>query len=295
MAKMVQYVNLAAGQGCQLVVFGEALLPGYPFWVERTDGARFNSPVQKDIHAHYMQQAVQIEAGHLEPLCHAAAQRGIALYAGCIERAADRGGHSLYCSLVYVDLQGEIQSVHRKLMPTYEERLTWAAGDGHGLRVHRLGAFMVGGLNCWENWMPLPRAALYALGEDLHVSVWPGGVHNTSDITRFIAKEARSYVLSASGLMRKTDFPAGTPHLNLILAGSSDWLANGGSCIAGPDGEWVVEPLIGEERLIVAPLDHQRVRAERQNFDPAGHYARTDVTRLTVNRKRQSTLTAIDE
>jgi nitrilase len=132
------------------------------------------------------------------------------------------------------------------------------------------------------------------LGEDLHVAVWPGGLHNTSDITRFIAKEARSYVLSASGLMCKTDFPAGTPHLDLILAGSSDWLANGGSCIAGPDGEWVVEPVVGEERLIVASLDHQRVRAERQNFDPAGHYARPDVTWLTVNRERQSTLTILE-
>ena len=294
LAKIVRYVNLATDEGCQLVTFGEALLPGYPFWIERTDGARFNSPVQKDIHAHYMHQAIQIEAGHLEPLCQTASQQQIAIFIGCIERAPDRGGHSLYCSLVYIDPQGVIQSVHRKLVPTYEERLTWAPGDGHGLRVHQLGAFTVGGLNCWENWMPLARAALYAQGEDLHVAVWPGGIHNTSDITRFIAKEARSYVLSASGLMRKTDFSKGTPHLDLILANSSDFFANGGSCIAGPDGEWVVEPVVGEERLIVATIDHKRVRAERQNFDPAGHYARPDVTQLTVNRKRQSTLTIVE-
>ena len=250
--KMVHYVNLAADQGCQLVAFGEALLPGYPFWVERTDGARFNSPVQKEIHAHYMQQAVQIEAGDLDPICQAAAERQIAVVLGCIERAPDRGGHSLYCSRVYVDPQGEILSVHRKLVPTYEERLTWASGDGHGLRVHPLGAFTVGSLNCWENWLPLVRAALYAQGEDLHVAIWPGGLHNTWDLTRFIAKESRSYVISASGLMRKTDFPPGTPHLDLILANSADWLANGGSCIAAPDGEWVVEPVVEQEDLIVA-------------------------------------------
>ena len=112
--KIVEYVELAADRGCQLVTFGEALLPGYPFWVERTDGARFNSPVQKEIHAHYMHQAVQIEAGHLESLCRGAAQRQIAVVVGCVERAPDRGGHSLYCSLVYVDPQGVIQSVHRK-------------------------------------------------------------------------------------------------------------------------------------------------------------------------------------
>ncbi len=294
LTKIVEYVKLAAGEDCQLVAFGEALLPGYPFWIERTDGARFNSPVQKEIYAHYLDQAVQIEAGHLEPLCDAAAQLQIAVVVGCIERAQDRGGHSLYCSLVYVDPQGVIQSVHRKLMPTYEERLAWASGDGHGLRVHKLGAFTVGGLNCWENWMPLVRAAMYAQGEDLHVAIWPGGIHNTLDITRFIAKEARSFVISASGLMRKGDFPPETPHLDLILSNSSDLLANGGSCIAGPDGEWVVEPVVGEEKLIVATIDHKQVRAERQNFDPAGHYARPDITQLTINRKRQSTLTIVE-
>jgi nitrilase len=295
LAKIVRYVGQAASEGCQLVAFGEALLPGYPFWIERTDGARFNSAVQKEIHAHYMDQAIQIEAGHLEPLCQTAARHQIAVIVGCIERAPDRGGHSLYCSLVYIDAQGVVQSVHRKLMPTYEERLTWAPGDGHGLRVHQLGAFTVGGLNCWENWMPLPRTALYALGEDLHVALWPGGIHNTADITRFIAKEARSYVISASGLMRKTDISATIPHSELIIANSQEFLANGGSCIAGPDGEWVIEPVVGEEKLVVATIDHSRVRAERQNFDPAGHYARPDVTQLVVNRKRQSVLAIVNQ
>jgi nitrilase len=292
--KMVDYVSQAADRGCHLVAFGEALLPGYPFWVERTDGARFNSSRQKEVYAHYMQQAVEIEAGDLEPICQAAAQRRIAVVLGCIERAPDRGGHSLYCSRVYIDPQGTVLSVHRKLMPTYEERLTWATGDGHGLCVHRLGAFTVGSLNCWENWMPLVRAALYAQGEDLHVAIWPGGYHNTWDLTRFIAKESRSFVISASGLMRKADFPPGTPHLEAILANSGDWLANGGSCIAAPDGTWVMEPVIEQETLIVAEIDHRRVRGERQNFDPAGHYARPDVTRLVVNRERQSTLKIVD-
>ncbi len=290
LVKIINNVHQAIEANCQLVAFGEALLPGYPFWIERTDGARFNSPVQKDIYAHYLRQAIQIEAGHLSQLCQVAAAGKIAVVLGTIERAPDRGGHSLYCSRVYIDSGGRIQSVHRKLMPTYEERLTWAIGDGHGLRTHTLGAFTVGSLNCWENWMPLARAALYALGEDLHVAIWPGGLHNTHDLTRFIAKESRSYVISASGLMRKSDIPADTPHVENILSGSAEMLANGGSCIAGPDGDWLVEPLVGEEGLLVANLDHQRVRAERQNFDPAGHYARPDVLHLHVNRERQSTV-----
>jgi nitrilase len=292
--KIIKNVNSAANEGCELVVFGEALLPGYPFWIELTDGARFNSPVQKEIHAHYVQNAIQIEAGHLTSLCEAAAQQKIAVVLGCIERAADRGGHSIYASLIYIDPNGVIRSVHRKLMPTYEERLTWSPGDGHGLRVHSIGAFTLGGLNCWENWMPLARAALYGQGEDLHVAIWPGNMRNTSQITRFIAMEARSYVISASGFMRKTDFPPDTPHLETILQECPDTLANGGSCIVGPDGEWVVEPVIDKEELIVATLDYASVLKERQNFDPVGHYSRPDVTQLTVNRQRQTALKIID-
>ncbi len=294
LAKVVRYVHQAAREGCRLVTFGEALVPGYPFWIERTDGARFNSPVQKEIHAHYARQAVQIEAGHLDRVCRAAARKRIAVALGIIERPSDRGGHSLYCSLVYIDTRGDIGSVHRKLMPTYEERLAWSPGDGHGLVVHDLAPFTVGGLNCWENWMPLPRAALYAQGEDLHIAIWPGSLRNTQDITRFMAKEGRSYVLSVSGLMRKADIPADTPHRERILAGGPETLANGGSCLAGPDGGWVVKPVIDREALLVATLDHRRVREERQNFDPAGHYARPDVTQLSVNRRRQSTLTVLD-
>ncbi len=288
--KMVTYIEQAAESGCKLVVFGEALIPGYPFWIERTDGARFNSPLQKEIHAHYLDQAVQIEAGHLQALTAVAAATEIAIVTGTVERPSDRGGHSLYCTLVTINPQGQIASTHRKLMPTYEERLTWSPGDGHGLRTHKLGPFTLGALNCWENWMPLPRAALYALGEDLHIAIWPGSAHNTHDITRFIAKESRSFVISVSGLMRRQDFPANTPHLDAIMRDCPDMLANGGSCAAGPDGKWIIEPAAGQETLLVATLDHQRVREERQNFDPAGHYSRPDVTQLTINRRRQTTL-----
>ena len=292
--KVLRKIEEAAAQGCHLVAFGEALVPGYPFWLEHTDGARFNAPLQKELHAHYLQQAVQIESGHLDAVCELAARHKIAVVLGCIERPLDRGGHSLYCSLVYLAPAGEIASVHRKLMPTYEERLTWSSGDGHGLRVHPLGAFRVGGLNCWENWMPMARAALYGQGEDLHVAIWPGSEYNTRDITRFIAKEARSFVLSVSGLLSAAEVPAETPQREFLLAKCPDVMANGGSCLAGPDGEWVLEPVAGQDVLLVATLDHKRVREERQNFDPAGHYARPDVLQLTIDRRRQSTIVIQD-
>lgn len=287
--KVVTWIAAAADRGCQLVAFGEGLVPGYPFWVERTDGARFESELQKSLYAYYLSQGVCVEAGDLDAVRRIARDRGIAVYLGIIERAADRGGHSLYCSMVYVDQRGDIGSVHRKLMPTYEERLVWAIGDGNGLRTHELGAFTVGGLNCWENWLPLARAALYAQGEDLHVAIWPGNVRNTEDITRFIARESRSFVVSVSGLMRRQDIADSLPHAALLARTADDIMANGGSCVAAPSGDWLLEPVMNEEGLSVVELDHERVLEERHSLDVAGHYARPDVTRLVVDRTRQST------
>lgn len=288
--KVMDYIEQASNQNCQLVAFGEALVPGYPFWLERTDAAKFNSDLQKTVQAKYAEQAVQIERGDLNQVCALAKQSNIAVYLGIIERPKDRSGHSLYCSMVYIDQQGKIQSVHRKLMPTYEERLSWSPGDGHGLVTHSLGDFTVGGLNCWENWMPLPRAALYAQGEDLHVSIWPGNYKNTFDLTPVQAKEGRSYLMAVCGLMRPSDVTDVLPELVSLKDSDDAFFANGGSCIANPDGSWLIEPQIEKEGLFVAELDHEIVRKERQNFDPAGHYSRPDVTRLEVNRTRQRTV-----
>jgi len=287
-------VEEAARQEAGLVVFGEALLPGYPFWPELTDGARFESAEQKSMFAHYARHAVDLDRGQLDPLCRLAGELGIAVYLGFMERSAARGGFSLYASLAYIDPQGRLASVHRKLMPTYEERLVWAPGDGHGLRVHELGGFCVGGLNCWENWMPLPRAALYGQGENLHVAVWPGNRRNTEDITRFIARESRSWVVSVSGVMHRDWIPDDLPLAGEIRAAAGEWMADGGSCVAAPDGRWLLEPQVGCEGLWCVDLSLEEVARERQNFDPAGHYSRPDVTRLKVNRKRQKTVSFKD-
>ncbi len=296
LAKLLDVASDAGARNCQLVVLGgEACVPGYPFWLELTDGAVFNSQIQKELFAEYARQAVQIERGDLEPLCALAREKRMAMYVGIIERPMLRGGKSLYCALVQIDAGGTIASVQRKLMPTFEERLVWSIGDGNGLRVHSIGAFTVGGLNCWENWMPLARTALYAQGEDFHVCVFPGSRRNTHDITRFIAKEARSFAASVSCFVRKCDLPPGTLHLERIRERAPEVLADGGTCLAGPDGEWVIEPCAGEEKLLVATIDHRRVREERQNFDCVGHYARPDVFRLTVNRERQAAARFFDE
>ncbi|WP_154223975.1 carbon-nitrogen hydrolase family protein [Marinicella rhabdoformis] len=287
--KMLSMMDEGKSQGCELLVFGEGVLPGYPFWIELTQGARFNAQDQKELHAHYCQQAVQIERGDLDSICQRAKQHKMALYLGIIERPVDRGGHSLYCSIVYVNEQGVVKSVHRKLMPTFEERLTWSIGDGHGLQTHKLGPFTVGGLNCWENWMPLARTALYAQGEDLHVANWPGSIRNTHDITPMMAKEGRSFVMSVGGLMRPEDFPKDTPHYDAIIKGcvGIDFLTDGGSCLCAPDGSFVIEPQVNVEGVFSATIDHNKVYEERQNFDPVGHYSRPDVFEFKVNKDRQ--------
>lgn len=294
MAKVERYVDEAGASGCKLVVFGETIVPGYPFWLGRTDGAAFNSDLQREIHSLYLQEAVQIEAGHLDGVREAARRNGISVVLGIAERPMDRGGHSIYCSAVTIDALGDIASVHRKLIPTYEERLSWANGDGHGLVTHQLPPFTFGTLNCWENWMPLSRTALYAQGEDLHVALWPGDVSDTADITRFIALESRSYVISVSGLMRREDIPDTMPGADIMRQASTEQISTGGTCIAAPDGSWVVEPIDSREGLTTATLDHGDVRRERQNFDPAGHYGRPDVTRLVVDRRRQMLATFTD-
>lgn len=287
--KICDYVRRAAQAKCGLVVFGETLLPGYPFWLSSTHGSKFNCDLQKDIHARYLANAVDVSRGDLEPICQIATEFNIAVMVGCFELGAERGGHTGYCSLVYIDATGEVRNAHRKLMPTYEERLAWGIGDGNGLRVFPLDPFTLGGLNCWENWMPLARTALHGQGENLHVAVWPGCKRNTVDITRFIAIEQRSFVLSVSGLLRKSDIPKDFPHYQQIVDSFDDsMISDGGSCIAAPDGRWIAEPQCGKEELIVAEIDHDEVLRERQNFDISGHYSRPDVLRLKVNRQRQN-------
>ena len=285
-AKVLSWLEDAAAQDVELVAFPETFLSGYPFWLDLTGGARFDDPAQKRAYAAYLGAAVEADGAELRQITEAARDLGVFVYLGITERATSSARGTVYATLVAIDPQAGVVGTHRKLMPTYEERLVWGTGDGHGLQVHRYGGTRVGGLNCWENWMPQARHALYAQGEELHVSIWPGNPRNTADITRFIAIEGRVFSLAANGLISLSDVPADFPlYAELQEAGVTDY-CRGGSAIAAPDGSWVVEPVAEEERLVVADVDLRKVAEERQNFDPTGHYSRPDVFDVRVDRRR---------
>jgi nitrilase len=293
-AIVLRWLEEAARQGVELVAFPETFLSGYPFWLDLTGGARFDDPLQKQSYAAYLQAAVAMEGPEIRQVTQAAQDLGLFVYLGTTERATGSARGTVFCTLVAIDPSTGVVGAHRKLMPTYEERLVWGAGDGHGLRVHRYAGTRVGGLNCWENWMPQARHALYAQGEELHVSVWPGNPRNTADLPRFIAQEGRVFSLAANGLLSLSDVPAGFPLYDELQALDERDYCRGGSAVAGPDGRWLVEPVEGEERLVVADLEFGLVAQERQNFDPTGHYSRPDVFSVQVDRRRQQSAEFVD-
>ena len=295
--RVIEWIARAGAEGVDLLAFGETHLGGYPFWVALTDGARWDAPDQKQAYAYYLEAAVELQGPQLRLIAEAAAEHRVFIYLGIVERRADTARGSTYATLVAIDPERGIVSAHRKVQPTYEERLVWAAGDGNGLRVHTFTGrdgetVRVGGLNCWENWLPQARLAMYAGGEDIHVSAWPGSVRNTIDITRFVALEGRVYSLAAGTLMSRSDVPSDFPLAQVLPA--ADY-TDGGSAIAAPNGAWLAEPLAAEERLVVSDIDLAKVREERHNFDPTGHYSRPDIFELSVDRRRLSVADLADE
>ena len=286
--RVTEWISKAADDGVDLLAFGETHLGGYPFWISMTDGARFDDAGQKRAYAAYLDAAVELGGPHIARIAEAAREHRVFTYVGIAERGSGPARGTVFATLVAIDPDAGVVSAHRKVQPTHEERLAWGGGDGNGLRVHTItgrggDSMRVGGLNCWENWLPQARLAMYAEGEDIHVSAWPGSSGLTKDITRFIALEGRVFSLAAGSLLSREDIPATFPLSEKLAEG--DW-ADGGSAIAGPDGEWLQEPSSGEAGLVVAEIDAAAVRGARQNFDPTGHYGRPDIFELKVDRRR---------
>jgi nitrilase len=265
--RILAWVGRAADQGVQVLAFGETFLPGYPIWVSHMGGAAFDEPRHKAAYRAYVEAAVAVDGPELAAVEAACRDRGVFVVLGVVER--DPTSSSVFATAVPIHPETGILTPHRKLVPTYEERLVWAPGDERGLASHRLGTLRISALNCWENWMPRARARIYDSGTDLHVAIWPGSPALTRDITRFVALESRAYVLSAGAILRREDIPAGAPFAAELPDAA---LRSGGSCIAAPDGTWLAEPLADAEALVIADIDPGRVIEERLTFDPSGHY-----------------------
>jgi nitrilase len=287
LAKMLGVLQEAAGAGAEVIAFPETALPGYPGWLSGTGGARFDDDEQKTAFAHYLDAAIEREGPEIAQLTEAARDLRVHLAVGFVERGTVRGRGSTWASLLQVSPSLD-PTVHRKLVPTYEERLAWAHGDANELTTHdlpRTSEHRVGALNCWENWMPLARAALYEQGEDVHVSIWPGSPALTKDISRFTAREGRVFVVASSGVLHAKDIPDSFPlKQQWIDAVGSEVLHGGGSRIVAPTGEELAALEEPVEGICYAELDWSVQRAERQNFDVAGHYSRPDLLQLQIRR-----------
>ncbi|MHA1977489.1 MAG: carbon-nitrogen hydrolase family protein [Candidatus Hodarchaeales archaeon] len=278
--KLSEYIREARDNEAKLVTWGETLIPGYPFWPSQTGGAKWSDPDQKKTYSTYWREALDLSSSTiLADMKKLAKELKIMMMGGIAEKSSG----STYATLITIDENGELVNRHRKIKPTYEERLIWADGDGKGLRTIPFQGYKIGGLNCWENWIPYARAALHRQNELLHVAVWPGSDGLTKDITRFLALEGRYWVLSVCGLLRtedlvelsESDFPV-KKYLNLDEKIGKFW-QNGGTVIADPEGNFVSDPLVGKEGIVYADIDFMKAIEERQNFDYSGHYSRFDI------------------
>lgn len=272
--------------GARLVACGETALPGYPAWIDHCPEAMlWDNPATKAAYAEYREASVRVTPPdhRMERLCALARDLSVVMVIGLSERVDEGpGSRTLYNSLVTIDADGRIVNHHRKLVPTFTERVIWGPSDtGAGLRSADTAAGRVSALVCWEHWMPLPRQALHDSGELVHVAVWPS-VHDKHQLaSRHYAFEGRCFVLAVGQIVHLDDLPAGLAPRE----GSPELVLNGGSCIAGPDGAFIVEPVFDVEQVIHAELDPSAVDREAMTLDVSGHYARPDIFRFGVRTK----------
>jgi nitrilase len=277
----------AAAQGIELLAFSETFLSGYPFWVCRSNGAACEDSRQQRAFAQFLEQGVEIEGPEIAAIRQAAGDHHVSLYLGMNERGSRAGRGTIWCSLLTIDAEKGVLGAHRKLMPTHDERLCWGIGDAAGLRTYPFGNFRAGGLNCWENWMPLARNALYEDGEDVHICVWPGNAAAvTHDLPRMVAQEGRVWVASVAGLLSMSDVPEDFEFYRDLVAAGFDVIFEGGSMIVSPEQKIVAEIPPNVAGIMGFEIDMASVRRARQDFDVAGHYARADIFRVETHRSR---------
>ncbi len=277
--KLETVAREAAGNGAELVVFPETFVPVYPSSAWAKAFAGWQDPRAKETFARLAQQSVAVGSPAERRIAAAAQELGIWIVTGVNEVDAERPG-TIYNALFYHSPAGELALHHRKLVPTNHERLVWGQGDGGGLTAVETGFGRIGGLICWENYMPLARVALYEAGVEIYVASTADDSDAWQATLVHLARESRAYVVSPCHFQRADAYPDDFP-LAAEIEGAGT-IGRGGSAILAPDGSYLAGPLYDEEGILYAELDPARLLAERQRFDPVGHYSRPDVLQLTV-------------
>ena len=284
----------AAEAGAELIVFPETWIPGYPAWLDVCrDAALWDYAPVKQVFAQIAENSVVVPSPSFDHLSETARRCGATLVVGVSERVEQGIGRlTLYNSILTIGPDGRLLNHHRKLMPTYTERLIWGHGDADGLQSVETPAGQVGALICWEHWMPLVRQGMHDSGEDIHVAVWPTVNEMHQIASRHYAFEGRCYVLASGSLMRASSLPSALePHPDRVHD-SNDWVLRGGSAIIGPDGRYVVEPVYERAEILIADLDLSRCREEDMTLDVTGHYQRRDLFEFRIERLQRGGGTA---
>ena len=277
--KLARLTAEAAEQQARLVVFPETFIPAYPSSVWARALAGWADAGAKAAFARLAEQSVAVPGPHADRLGAIAREHGVWLVTGVNETDAVRNG-TIYNALLYHAPDGRLALRHRKLVPTNHERLVWGQGDGGGLRAIETDVGRIGGLICWENYMPLARFALYESGLEVYIASTADDGDAWQATLVHLARESRCFVVAPSHFQGATAYPDDYP-LRSLLEGT-DVIGRGGSAILAPDGSYLEGPLYDEEGILYAELDPARLREERQRFDPAGHYHRPDVFKLSV-------------
>lgn len=291
--KAVGLIADAARQGARLIVFPETWLTGYPVWLDEAPGsATWGHEGAEALFRRLFENSPALDGPEMALLSRTASEAGAEVVLGVHERV----GGSLYNSIVFLD--GEQVRVHRKLTPTYNERLIWAQGDGSTLGAWPRDYGVLGALVCWEHWMPFTRAAMHAQNEAVHVAQWPAVTELHQIASRHYAFEGQCFVLAAGCVLSRDDVlegfdsqagadPAGRALLESIPE-SKTLLKTGGSAVIAPDASYVAGPVYDDPRTVFTEIDLGRVTAGRLYLDTHGHYARPDVFQLRVDTRPRS-------